>query len=76
MTSGDSLGRRGETGSQHEAERKDAEPHANVLQEELQTLAEGREDRTPFLLFFSVNALLLALALAIALIALVAWWLA
>jgi hypothetical protein len=48
----------------------------NVVDEELKALSEGRADRTPFVLFFGVNALLLALALVIAVIALVAWWLA
>ena len=48
----------------------------NVVEEELKTLSEGRAERTPFVLFFGVNALLLALALAIAVVALVAWWLA
>ena len=50
--------------------------HPNVVEEELKALSEGRADRTPFVLFFGVNALLLALALVIAVIALVAWWLA
>lgn len=47
-----------------------------VVEEELKTLSEGRAERTPFVLFFGVNALLLVVALAIALVALVAWWLA
>ena len=47
-----------------------------AFEEELQTLAEGRADRTPFVLFAGVNALLLGLALVIALVALLAWWLA
>lgn len=47
-----------------------------ALEEELHTLAEGRADRTPFVLFAGVNAILLGLALVIALVALLAWWLA
>jgi hypothetical protein len=54
----------------------DEHEESNVVEEELRTLSEGRADRTPFVLFFGVNALLLALALVIAVIALVAWWLA
>lgn len=48
----------------------------NVVEEELKTLSEGRAERTPFVLFFGVNALLLGLALVIAVVALVVWWLA
>ena len=52
------------------------QPEPSALEEELQTLAEGRADRTPFVLFAGVNALLLGLGLVIALVALLAWWLA
>jgi hypothetical protein len=58
--------------SSNEPEQR--EPGA--LEQELHTLAEGRADRTPFVLFAGVNALLLALALVIALVAVAVWWLA
>lgn len=47
----------------------------NPVEEELTELSRGRADRTPFVLFFGVNALLLVLALVIAAIALVVFWL-
>jgi hypothetical protein len=56
-----------------EEERVRREPDR---EDELRTLGRGTEERTPFVLFFGVNALLLALAAVIALVALVAWWLA
>jgi hypothetical protein len=55
---------------------KHEEREPGALEEELQSLAEGREEWTPFVLFAGVNALLLGLALVIALAALLAWWLA
>ncbi|MGH3072364.1 MAG: hypothetical protein ACRDNB_08875 [Gaiellaceae bacterium] len=56
--------------------RKDERERPNPVEEELQTLARGREDRTLFVLFAGVNAVLLGLVLVIALVALLAWWLA
>ncbi len=76
MTSGDPLERTDENGSRREAEHVEQQRRPNPLEAELRTLAEGKEDRTPFVLFAGVNALLLALALVIAVIALLAWWLA
>ncbi len=76
MSSRDPLERTDQNGSQRETEHVEQQRRPNPLGEELRTLAEGKEDRTPFVLFAGVNVLLLALALVIAVIALLAWWLA
>ncbi|MDP9303442.1 MAG: hypothetical protein M3O92_02935 [Actinomycetota bacterium] len=72
--SGDPLRREDDRDAPADTAERDSRPSA--LEEELRVLAEGREERTPFVLFAGVNAFLLALALVIAVVALLAWWLA
>lgn len=55
---------------------EDSNDHRRRLRGQLRTFARGQANRTPFVAFFGVNFLLLALAAVLSLIALLAWWLA